>query len=96
VARTAAFDGVDVAVRVAENRFFGGTINIGDLLVVEDMVAAVADHVAERGRPDLVLVPASPFATSPWQRDLTGRPWTDIERLSGVPVETVPCTPLVF
>ncbi|ONI81296.1 hypothetical protein ALI144C_22510 [Actinosynnema sp. ALI-1.44] len=95
--KTGAFAGFDVHVRVAENRYFGGNINIGDLLVVEDFVHAIGQFVEETGdTPDLVLIPASPFATSPWVRDLTGKPWTDIERLTGVPVEIVECSPLVF
>jgi NifB/MoaA-like Fe-S oxidoreductase len=95
--KTDPFAGFELHVRVAENRYFGGNINIGDLLVVEDYVHAVRGFVQDTGlRPDLVLIPASPFATSPWRRDLTGRPWTDIERLTRLPVETVPCSPLVF
>lgn len=95
IRRTDVFAGIDVTVRVPPNDYFGGSINIGDLLTVRDFVAEVRRQ-QEAGEPDLVLLPASPFATSPWGRDLTGQPWTDIERLTGVPTELIPCSPLVF
>jgi MoaA/NifB/PqqE/SkfB family radical SAM enzyme len=95
--RTDAFGGFEVALRVARNGYFGGTINIGDLLVVEDFIEAIRRHVAEEcGEPDLVLIPASPFSSGPWGRDLTGRPWTDIERAAQTPVELIPCATLTF
>ncbi len=96
IAKSGAFGERDVDVRVAPNRYFGGTINIGDLLVVSDFVAAVEDARRAGRDPDLVLIPSSPFASSPWGRDLTGRPWTDIERLAGVPVVQIPCSTLTM
>lgn len=97
LAQTDAFAGFDVAIRVAENGYFGGSINVGDLLVVEDFVAAVAAYRAEgHAEPDLVLIPASPFASSPWGRDLTGRPWIELERATGIPVALVPCPNLTY
>lgn len=91
---TQAFDGFEVVIRVARNQYFGGTINIGDLLVVEDFIGAVNEHRAAGPAPDLILIPSSPFASSPWGRDLTGRPWQDIERAVGIPVELVECSNL--
>lgn len=96
IERTGAFSGADVRVRVARNEYFGGTINVGDLLVVSDFIKAIEEFRSEEGAPDLVLIPASPFASSPWQRDLTGRPWLDIERLTGVPVDVIPCSSIQF
>lgn len=93
---SAAFEGMDVRIRQASNNYFGGTINIGDLLVVQDFVDAIEAFRREGGDPDLVVVPSSPFASSPWMRDLTGRPWTDIERLAGVPVALVRCSTITF
>lgn len=94
--RSAAFEGMDVTIRAARNNYFGGTINIGDLLVVQDFVDAIRAHLAQGGDPDLVLVPSSPFASSPWMRDLTGRPWTDLERAVGIPVALVRCSTITF
>jgi pyruvate-formate lyase-activating enzyme len=94
--QSGVFSNVDVDLRVPPNDYFGGTINIGDLLTVSDFVAEIERYRAERGDPDLVLIPASPFSTSPWGRDLTGMPWSEIKRLTGLPVELIPCSPLVF
>jgi PDZ domain/Protein of unknown function (DUF512) len=97
IERTRVFDGWQVDLRVARNAYFGGTINIGDLLVVDDFVLAVEEYARETGaRPDLVLVPSSAFASSPWGRDLTGVPWRDIERRTGVAVELVPCSNITY
>lgn len=94
---TQAFAGLEVCIRVAPNNYFGGTINIGDLLVVQDIIDAVQHFCTQEGRePDLVLIPASPFASSPWGRDLTGRPWQDIERCTGIKVDLIPCPTITF
>ncbi|MEM7475313.1 MAG: radical SAM protein [Planctomycetota bacterium] len=93
---TGAFEAERVDIRVAYNRFFGGTINVGDLLVVEDFVDAINDYCKEAGSPDLVLIPASPFASSAWNRDLNGTPWTYIERRTGIRVAMVDCNSITF
>lgn len=76
---------VELAIRVPENRFFGGNIIMGDLLCVDDFCHAILDYVRENGAPDVVVIPSSPF--SEWGRDLTGTPFTEIERRCGIPVE---------
>jgi hypothetical protein len=94
---TGAFNGFDVFMRCAKNRYFGGTINIGDLLVVQDFIEAIQDFLEREDVDiDLALIPASPFASSPWGRDLTGRPWRDIERVTGVTVDLIPCANITF
>ena len=86
------FDGVDLRIAIPENRFFGGNIFMGDLLVVEDFIRCIQTWVEkEGGRPDLVVIPSSPFHLSQWGRDLTGRCYLDIERETGVPVALLPC-----
>lgn len=95
VAVSGAFDDVDVRLEVPENRFFGGSIVLGDLLVVDDYVEFLREYRERAEHPvDLVLVPSSPFSLGGWQRDLTGTPWTDIERRTGLPVELVKLRPL--
>jgi NifB/MoaA-like Fe-S oxidoreductase len=94
--KTQAFAGLEVAIRVVENDYFGGTINIGDLLVVEDFIRSIRRFQREEGDPELILLPASPFASSPWGRDLTGVPWHEIERQVGVPVDLIPCPNITF
>jgi hypothetical protein len=92
-----AFEDLDVSVLIATNNYFGGTVNIADLLVVQDFVDAIRDFMdQEPVRLDLVLIPSSPFSSSPWGRDLTGRPWHDIERAVRLPVELIPCPTVSF
>jgi hypothetical protein len=87
----------DVAFRldVPENRYFGGNIILGDLLVVQDFIDHLREYAAaERGRPDLVVIPSTPFQLSRWGRDLTGRPYLDIGRETGMRVRLLECRPI--
>ncbi len=68
---------------------------MGDLMIVEDFIAAIKEFVDEgRSHPDLVVIPSSPFYLSGWGRDLTGRVYLDIERQTRVPVALVECKPI--
>lgn len=87
------FGGFDLAIEVPENKFFGGNIFMGDLLVVEDFISCIKGYIRKkRARPDLVVIPSSPFNLGQWGRDLTGRCYLDIEREAGVPVELLECS----
>ncbi len=80
---------------VPENRYFGGNIMLGDLLVVEDFIAFLREYIEEaESGPDLVVIPSSPFHVSGWKRDITGRPYQDIERETGLPVKLLECHPI--
>jgi hypothetical protein len=82
-------------LRVPANRYLGGNIFMGDLLVVEDFIAAIKDFLDEGlGVPDLVVIPSSPFRLGGWGRDLTGRVYKEIERSSGIPVGLIECDPV--
>lgn len=95
IAKNPWFSTIDLHLAVPENRYFGGNIFMGDLLVVEDVISTVRDFIVrEKISPDLVLLPSSPFHMSGWGRDLTGRVYLDIERLLKIPVALVPCDPL--
>jgi hypothetical protein len=86
------FGDVNVEVAVPENRFLGGNIIMGDLLVVDDFVACIEEYLASKTtKPDLVVIPSSPFNLGQWGRDLTGRCYLDIERQVGVPVALLDC-----
>ena len=78
-------DPVELRVTVAEQRFWGGNIMIGDLHVVQDYI----DHILmleKRGyRPDLVLIPRS--FVGQWGFDVLCGSYSEIERKTGVPVE---------
>ncbi len=87
------FGGIDLTIEVPENKFFGGNIFMGDLLVVDDFISCIAGYIRKTGtRPDLVVIPSSPFNLGQWGRDLTGRCYLDIEREVGVPVELLECS----
>ncbi len=82
----------NIKIGVPQNRFFGGNIRMGDLLVVQDYIDYIKDYKRSSGiNPDLVIIPSSPFNLSGWGRDLTGRVYLDIERVTGVPVELLEC-----
>jgi len=89
------FSNIDLHIQVPENRHFGGNIFMGDLLVVEDFIEAAREFMDKKKvRPDLVMLPSSPFHLSGWGRDLTGRVYLDIERCLGIPVALVECDPI--
>ncbi|MBU1207147.1 MAG: DUF512 domain-containing protein, partial [Proteobacteria bacterium] len=85
---------VQIHVRVPANRFFGGNIFMGDLLVVEDFIAAIREYLEHEPPPDLIVIPSSPFALGGWGRDLTGRVYTDIGRTVRLPVVLLNCEPI--
>lgn len=83
---------VQIEVGVPRNSFFGGNIFMGDLLVVQDFIDYIKQYVQATGkRPDLVVIPSSPFNLGQWRRDLTGRVYLDIERETGVSVTLLEC-----
>ncbi|MCP4755721.1 MAG: radical SAM protein [Proteobacteria bacterium] len=94
--RRSGFPGLgELHIRVPRNTYFGGNIQMGDLLVVSDFIEAVEAFIDEtKIRPDLVLVPSSPFDISGWSRDLAGSCYLEIERSTGVPVALVECDPI--
>jgi hypothetical protein len=88
------FGGVQILVEVPENRYFGGNICMGDLLVVQDFIAAIREYLGKNPLPDLVVIPSSPFSLGQWRRDLEGRVFAEIERSAGLPVALLDCEPI--
>jgi hypothetical protein len=78
------FSGIHLDVVPAENRFFGGNIMIGDLLVVPDYVECIRDYMNREGRPDLVIIPGTAFIDG---KDLMGQDHRIISGSTGIPVE---------
>jgi NifB/MoaA-like Fe-S oxidoreductase len=91
---SALFGGVHIEVEVPENRYFGGNICMGDLLVVQDFIEAIREHLRRNPPPDLVVIPSSPFSLGQWRRDLEGRAFAEIERAVGLPVVMLDCQPI--
>ena len=88
------FGGIQIQVEVPENRYFGGTICLGDLLVVQDFIDGIREYLRKNPPPDLVVIPSSPFSLGQWRRDLEGRVFTEIERSVGLPVALLGCEPI--
>lgn len=86
---------VTVSLETPDNHFFGGNIILGDLLVVDDLIQCINKYVNTRGKkPDLTVVPSSPFSLGGWGRDLTGRTFKEIERVTGVKTRILCCAPI--
>ncbi len=56
---------------VPEHQYWGGNITCGDLYVAEDYRLTIEKWEQKHGKPDLVLLPASPFGA--WGIDLKGQ-----------------------
>jgi hypothetical protein len=82
-------EGAEYEVLVPPNEFFGGTVNVGDLWVLDDIIAAVEAHVAAHGKPDLLLLPDT--FLSHWGRDLRNVPYTELGVRLGIPVALIAC-----
>lgn len=90
------FGDVKIDIQVPQNRFFGGNICMGDLLVVQDFIDFIKVYTGKsKVKPDLIVIPSSPFSLGGWKRDLTGRVYLDVEREVGIPVELLECTPIL-
>jgi len=84
---------LNIFLLVPQNRFFGGSIIIGDLLIVNDFIFAIRSWLkGHKKKPDLILIPNSPF--SAWGRDLIGANKLKIEREIGIPVEFIYNSPI--
>ncbi|MEW6522329.1 MAG: radical SAM protein [Bacillota bacterium] len=73
--------GIAAGVRPVPSSFFGGSIACAGLLTTGDVVAHFREHPPPPGT-DLLLLP--PRAFDPWNRDLTGRSYREIERETGI------------
>jgi len=82
---------IEIQVIVPPNRFFGGNIFMGDLLVVDDFIEAIKEYLQRETAPDLIVLPSTPFSLGDWRRDLTGRVYKEIERAVGIPVVLLDC-----
>lgn len=82
-------EGARLEVIVPRNEFFGGTVSVGDLWVLEDIERAVRPYLDAAERPDLLVLPDS--FLSRWGRDLRGIPYTELEAHLGIDIALVAC-----
>lgn len=78
---------VPVRVVRVRNGFFGGSIACAGLLTVEDFLSSWEELKKEGENPGLLLLPRVAFDFR--GRDLVGRHYTELTRVSGVPVEVL-------
>lgn len=79
-----ALPGVAQVIPV-RSRFFGGSIACAGLLTMEDFLASWEELKKKSDDIDLLLLPARAFDFR--GRDLVGRHYTELARVSGLPVE---------
>jgi len=85
---------VDLRATIAEHNFWGGNIMLCDLHVVQDFIDHLHELVREYDyRPDLIVIPSS-FGNE-YGIDLIGDSFLRIERIFGIPVELLPCEPIM-
>ncbi|MBI5967980.1 MAG: radical SAM protein [Deltaproteobacteria bacterium] len=85
---------IQIHIEIPQNRFFGGNIFMGDLLVVQDFIEAIREFLKKHPPPDLIVIPSSPFSLGNWRRDLEGKVYSDIERAACLPVALLDCEPI--
>lgn len=79
----------DLRIIPVRNTFFGGNIQLGDLLTVGDHIRAIQDLVQQGSAPDLVIIPSSFLCR--FDKDLGGTSYRWIERCTGIKVALLPC-----
>lgn len=87
-------EGCVVRLLTPRNRYFGGTVDVGDLWVLEDIAEATKQLAARDGMPDLLVLPDS--FLSRWGRDLLGVPYTELATALGIEVALVHCERIVL
>jgi wyosine [tRNA(Phe)-imidazoG37] synthetase (radical SAM superfamily) len=87
-------EGCEVELLTPKNRYFGGTVDVGDLWVLDDIAQAVREYGAQRRMPELLLLPDS--FLSRWGRDLLGVPYTELAAALGVEVALIHCERIVL
>ncbi len=87
-------DGSSLALVVPTNGYFGGTVNVGDLWVLDDIGDAVRAYVRSHGKPDLLLIPSS--CLSRWGRDLRGVAYTELEASLGIDIALIHCERIIL
>lgn len=75
-------------IHVVDNSYFGGNIQLGDLLTVADYESFLSRALKTSEPPDRIFIPGSPF--SDWGHDLRGQNRVTLLRKYRVPIEFLP------
>lgn len=79
--------GTEWKVAKVSNKFLGGSIVSGGLLMVEDLKKFLREWLTVNNSPDLVLLSSRSF--DPWGRDLMGRSYLELEEEFNLKVELI-------
>jgi wyosine [tRNA(Phe)-imidazoG37] synthetase (radical SAM superfamily) len=82
-----------IRITMAEHRYWGGNIVVGDLHVVQDYIDHIRRLQSLGYQPDLVLIPSS-FTLGQWKLDVLGNSALDIERATDCRVELITTPPV--
>jgi hypothetical protein len=89
LARLPLPNGSALSVVAVPTQFFGGTVTLGDLWVLDDVYDAVKPHLRGPERPDLLVLPNS--FLSRWGRDLRGVSYRELEARLDLEIALVDC-----
>lgn len=79
---------VEFDLQVPSNKYLGGNIVMGDMLVVDDFVHFIQEYMQDQ-KPDLIMIPSGPFNHGGWCRDMKGQPVGLIEKFFDVPIKII-------
>ncbi|MFC1716280.1 radical SAM protein [Candidatus Poribacteria bacterium] len=86
-------DSVELYVGKPLPAFFGGSVVIGDLWVVSDLISYTKEWMNSTEMvPDVVVVPSSFLSIG--KRDLLGYSYVEFERELDIELRLIPCTPI--
>lgn len=88
-----SLDSVELYVGKPKPTFFGGSVVIGDLWVIPDLISYTKDWIKQTGiHPDVVIVPSSFLSVG--KRDLLGNTCIEFERELDIELKLIECIPI--
>jgi hypothetical protein len=80
---------IEFDLQIPQNRFLGGNIVMGDMLVLDDFLEFIEGYARDNGAPDLILLPSGPFNHGGWSRDMKGQPFELLRHFVESPIEMI-------
>ena len=88
-----SLESVELYVGKPKPTFFGGSVVIGDLWVIPDLISYTKDWIKQTGiHPDVVIVPSSFLSVG--KRDLLGHTCIEFERELDIELKLIECLPI--